>query len=209
MFDLNTMEAMQKEAIRKSRQEGKILYRAVKNGDENVFKCPASEIKVKGYKFIQDFFVDNSGFGSDGEPALTATAFLRQVKEGFYYGIISQGQFQVYIGEFKKIKISRNKKYYASRGIISSKLVKNHTRLTVYVNGDKILRLHDTDIIKWQGDKIILNSGGWDTVTTRSRFNEFLPDYIHVYRDKKITYISYNNEKIKFVDGVELQDLKA
>jgi len=47
--------------------------------------------------------VDNSGFGSDDETALTPANFLAKVRAGFFYGIIEQGQFQVYIGEFKKL----------------------------------------------------------------------------------------------------------
>lgn len=44
------------------------------------------------------------------------------------------------------------------------------------VPGDSIhLKLHDTYIITWYADgRIVLNSGGWRTVTTKSRINEFL-----------------------------------
>jgi hypothetical protein len=157
---------------------------------------------------VNTYFVDNSGLGDRSEPALIFMDFLEKVKEGYFYGIKEVGQFQVYIGEYKKIARQELKKQKDLAGIVSSKKVKNNTRLTIYANGDKVLRLHNTDIIKWQEDKIILNSGGYDTKTTRSRFNEYLPDYIHIYRDKGISYISYNNEKIKFVDGIELQDIK-
>jgi len=103
MFDLATIEKMQMEAIKKARQDGKVLYFALKDKDEGVFKCPACPKKIKGYTLFNSYFVDNSGFGSDDEPALTPARFLDKVKEGFYYSIISQGQFQVYIGEFKKL----------------------------------------------------------------------------------------------------------
>lgn len=103
MCDLKTMERVQREAIKKSRLEGKKLYFAIRDRDENVFKCPAVTKKIIGYNLINTYFVDNSGFGSDSEPALTASQFLNKVKQGFYYGIISQGQFQVYIGEYQKI----------------------------------------------------------------------------------------------------------
>jgi hypothetical protein len=181
------------------------MYQAKINGDNGVFKCPKVGKNNFGYELTQEFFVDNSGFGTSGEMALTASDFLQHVKAGFYYGITNIGQFQVYIGEFKKLSGQEVKKIKSDNGIVSSKKIKNNTRLTVYQNGDKIYRLHDTDIISYVGDKIILNSGGWDTVTTRSRFNEFLPLDIHVYRQKGVTYVSYKNEKLEFSDGMELK----
>ena len=191
----------------------KALYRAVKDGDENVFKCGKMEGEKTplGYKVTEVFFVDNSGFGSENEPALTASQFLTKVKAGKYYAITGQGQFQVYVTEYEKITGSR-KALYKELGITKSKLVKNNTRLTEYADGRRTLRLHATDIITWKPDgKIILNSGGWDTVTTRARFNEFLPDYIRVYRKRGQTYISYNRDNdnqtsqvLEFTDGMEL-----
>ena len=191
----------------------KALYRAVKDGDENVFKCGKIEGEKTplGYKITEVFFVDNSGFGSENEPALTPKFFLNHVKIGRYYAITGIGQFQVYLTEYKKIAGSR-KALYKELGILKSKLVKNNTRLTEYADGRRTLRLHATDIITWKPDgKIILNSGGWDTVTTRARFNEFLPDYIRVYRKRGQTYISYNRDNdnqtsqvLEFTDGMEL-----
>lgn len=52
------------------------------------------------------FFVDASGYGSEGEPALTMGQFRRAltqlVKEHPEYGyaVISSGQFQVHVGVF-------------------------------------------------------------------------------------------------------------
>jgi len=180
-----------------------MLYRAKSDGDIGIKGCKVVGIgDVFGYELMQNFFVDNSGFGSDDEPALTFSNFLDKVKAGYFYGIRDVGQFQVNIGEYRKL----NKKELTEKNpdIISSKKVKNNTRLTVYANGDKVLRLHSTDIIKWQGNKIILNSGGWDTMTTRARFNEFLPNYIKVVRIKGVTYILKDGQKTEFSDGIEV-----
>jgi len=189
-----------------------MLYRAKQDKDEGVKGCKIVGTKdIYGYKLVETYFVDNSGLGDRNEPAMVFSVFLDNVKTGYYYGIKEVGQFQVYIGEYEKIERQELKKQEAETGIISSKKIKNNTRLTVYANGDKVLRLHNTDIIKWTGNKIILNSGGWDTVTTRTRFNEFLPDYIKVYRKKGVTYINYNKDNdnqtsqdIEFFDGIEL-----
>lgn len=186
-----------------------MLYRAKVNEDDGVFKASKTKKDVLGYELTQEFFVDNSGFGSEGESALTAGQFLKKVKAGFYYGITDIGQFQVYIGEFKKVN---RKKQYEILGILSSKKVKNNTRLTEYKDGRRILTLHQTDMITWlPNGKIILNNGGWDTMTTRARFNEFLPDGIYIYRKRGKTYIEdkrffNDNEKkdIEFKNGIEI-----
>ena len=55
-----------------------------------------------GWAQVNNYFVDNSGFGQVGEAALTAEEFYAAVKPGYGYAIIESGQFQVYIGQFKK-----------------------------------------------------------------------------------------------------------
>lgn len=48
------------------------------------------------------FFVDASGFGRPGEPALTLREFIERLKPGLAYAIVEAGQFQVKIGVFEK-----------------------------------------------------------------------------------------------------------
>jgi len=61
-----------------------------------------------GYQFVRKYFVDNSGFGDPGEPALTAEQFLAAIRKSvlsdntYGYGILEAGQFQVYVGEYVK-----------------------------------------------------------------------------------------------------------
>jgi hypothetical protein len=38
-----------------------------------------------------------------GEPALTQGQFIDRMKPGMGYAVIEEGQFQVYVGEFKKL----------------------------------------------------------------------------------------------------------
>jgi len=185
------------------------MYRAKSNGDEGVFKCGKIEGEKTplGYKVTEVFFVDNSGCGTRGEMALVASDFLAKVKSGRYYAITGQGQFQVYVTEYEKIAGSR-KALYKELGILKSKLVKRNTRLTEYVDGKKTLRFHATDIITWKPDgKIILNSGGYKTRTTKQRLNQYLyPHDIRVYQKDFEWYLSLpcNGEIVKFTDGVEL-----
>jgi len=187
-----------------------MLYKAKENADLGVKGCGVvGNGEIYGYELTETFFVDNSGCGTRGESALVFTDFLNKVKAGRYYGIREAGQFQVYIGEYKKLLSGQLKKIKDDSGILSSKKVKNNTRLTIYKNGDKILKLYNTEIIKWQGNTITLNSGGYDTKTTRARFNEFLPGQFRVYRRKGETFVTNGQYKdseneLRFFDGIEL-----
>jgi len=64
------------------------------------------------------------------------------------------------------------------------------------VPGDSIhLKLHDTYIITWYADgRVELNSGGWRTVTTKARMNEFLEGY-SISQSKGQWFVSHHNPK--------------
>jgi hypothetical protein len=57
----------------------------------------------KGWEKVDEHFVDSSGFGGPTEPALTQQSFYRRLQAGHGYAITEAGQFQVYIGEFRKV----------------------------------------------------------------------------------------------------------
>ena len=64
---------------------------------------------------------------------------------------------------------------------------RNNTRITVDPDGTRTVRLHRTDIVKVSpnGD-IVLNSGGWQTVTTKARINQVASEWelgFVVYQD--------------------------
>jgi len=61
---------------------------------------------------------------------------------------------------------------------VSSKIVGNNTIEYCRANGDRVIRLHHTDIVelKANGD-VLLSTGGWKTVTTKSRINEYVNQY--------------------------------
>ncbi len=65
------------------------------------------DYKPKGYEFVEDLFVDNSGFGTPGEAALTRTEFIARIKKGLGYAITGVGQFQVYVSVYKKQKAAK------------------------------------------------------------------------------------------------------
>lgn len=37
------------------------------------------------------------------------------------------------------------------------------------------LRLHNTVIVEFHDDRTVVNTGGWETVTTKARINEYVP----------------------------------
>ena len=180
-----------------------MLYRAKSNGDLGVKGCEVvGNGDIYGYKLVNTYFVDNSGFGDRGKPALVFSDFLSNVKAGLYYGIKEAGQFQVYIGEYKKL--SKGEIKADNPGILSSKKISKSCRVINYKNGDKIIRLYATDILQFKGDKIILNSGGYKTITTKSRINQFLPGGIRVYQKNGEWFIDNGAYHFKFFDGIEL-----
>jgi hypothetical protein len=70
----------------------------------------------------------------------------------------------------------------------SATVIDNNTLRIEYNNGNSAIRLHNTDIITFAGKKIILNSGGWRTVTTKDRINKYSP--ARLYQNKGLWYLS-------------------
>lgn len=104
MLSLEYIQALQDEDTRKAKKEGLVPYIAKVYGDKGTYNVPRLGLWVPdGYEVTNTYFVDKTGLGTDREPALTVNQFLRQVKKGYGYAIKEEGQFQIYIREFKKI----------------------------------------------------------------------------------------------------------
>lgn len=52
-----------------------------------------------------------------------------------------------------------------------SHITRNNTKVFADA-GMMVVRLHSTDVVKFDADSIVLNTGGYNTVTTRRRMNE-------------------------------------
>lgn len=167
-----------------------------------VYKCKLATIesmKLRGYKLIEELFVDSSGFGQDNEPALTSFNFERKVIElcklhgTLTAKITKQGQFQVYVGLFKKV----------SKGI--AKKIANNTYKINYPKTEAI-RFHDTDIMVFESDHVTLNSGGYITKTKKERLNKYLPQGVYINQKNFEWYIndSRDNSKKLFYDGITI-----
>ncbi len=67
------------------------------------------------------------------------------------------------------------------------------------------IKLHNTNIMTFYREgNIKLNSGGWRTVTTSQRINQFLPGHIRVSSDKGVWWVYMYGERTLFVDNMEI-----
>jgi hypothetical protein len=86
--------------------------------------------------------------------------------------------------------------------VVSRKKLENNTILWVDEDGAEHYRLHDTDVVVINEGRVILNSGGWRTVTTKDRMNKYLPPGWSVYSDKGVWYLYHGDDKIPYEDGM-------
>ena len=155
-------------------------------------------MELKGYELIEELFVDNSGFGTESELAYTQSEFEKRLTEllekhgTVHTTITGQGPFQVYVGVFKKTEKSQLRK------------VANNTFEVYDKEGNRIaIRLHNTDIITFDNNKVIIDSGGWQTHTTKSRLNDYLRSFGYHIEQKNYKWMLVNgDERVPFEDGM-------
>jgi len=102
MHSLETIHYLNAEATQIAKAEKRGL--AVAERDGEIQGVPLiGDYTPEGWQEVETLFVDISGFGSPGEPALTQEQFLSRVKAGFGYGLGECGQFQGYVRVFERI----------------------------------------------------------------------------------------------------------
>ncbi len=86
----------------------------------------------------------------------------------------------------------------------SGRIGNNTTIVEVEGRGIAII-LHRTKIVTYYPDgRIVLNSGGYHTVTTKARMNEVLPPNVRVSQQRHEWYLYHNGERLPFEDGMEI-----
>lgn len=112
MMTLAAIRAMAREAAALAASEGRVPF-VVEAEDMEDFRRGVTfpfpflgDYVPRGWKQVNEYFCDSSGFGAPGEPALTREQFLGKITVGRAYAIVEAGQFQVYVGEF--IRTPRN-----------------------------------------------------------------------------------------------------
>lgn len=66
---------------------------------------------------------------------------------------------------------------------------------------------HGTTVVKFNASKIILDSGGWTTQTTKTRMNQASSQYnlgFHVYQKDYEWFVEYKGQTLDFTDGMVL-----
>ena len=86
---------------------------------------------------------------------------------------------------------------------------KNNT--VIYKGHDNmiVVKLHQTEVVRFNDKKIILNSGGWQTVTTKTRMNQASNQFglgYYVYQKDHEWFVDYNGcTDAEFYDGFEIE----
>lgn len=79
--------------------------------------------------------------------------------------------------------------------------VGNNTYAEILYDGSVAIRLHNTDVVKIHPNGLYtLNSGGWQTVTTKDRINQYSPR--RVYQRNFEWFVDIDGKEHPFIDGM-------
>ena len=95
----------------------------------------------------------------------------------------------------------------------TSKIIDNNTIEYTRPDGVKMIRFHGTDIMTFpKKGGVILNSGGWKTVTTKERMNSYNGECT-IIQDKGMWYVSTSSNsyqgkdsRIPYFDGIKIKN---
>lgn len=114
MLDLQAIRALSNaEAVRaaKAQRQPYVFYGAADLARYRSKRRPwpfpsLGSYRPPGWQLVDAIFCDSSGVGEEGEPALTRSQLWRRLEQdldrGYGYAIIEEGEFQVYVGVFRK-----------------------------------------------------------------------------------------------------------
>jgi hypothetical protein len=82
-----------------------------------------------------------------------------------------------------------------------SRKIGNNTYAEILNDNTVAIKLHSTYVVKIRDDgTYTLNSGGWQTVTTKDRINQYSP--VRVYQRKFEWFVKLNDKEYPFIDGM-------
>ena len=82
-----------------------------------------------------------------------------------------------------------------------------HKTSIVQLEGMTSVVYHSTPVVQFNDKEIVLDSGGWETATTKSRMNQASNQYgleFEVHQVNFSWYVDYRGETIPFEDGMIL-----
>lgn len=94
-----------------------------------------------------------------------------------------------------------------SHDVLTASKIANNTFDITYKDKTRAIRLHRTDVITYFSDgSFRLDSGGWETMTTRNRINTYIRNGFSI-RQKDFTWYLHNrfsNKWYEFKDGMTI-----
>lgn len=88
-----------------------------------------------------------------------------------------------------------------------NKLSNYATTISADAEGTKRITYRSTIIVEFNDERIILRTGGYDTVTTRRKMNQAATQFalgFQVYHEKGVTYVANRIGRIELGDGVTI-----
>ena len=86
-------------------------------------------------------------------------------------------------------------------------VVGSHKTAIYQENGMTKVKYHSTNVVSWDDEYIILDSGGWQTVTTKLRMNQASIQFglpFGVYQKDFKWFVDFNGKTYPFSDGMKL-----
>ncbi len=90
--------------------------------------------------------------------------------------------------------------------------VGSHKTTVSTIDGMTTVVYHQTAVVRWNGEKIILNSGGFQSVTTKRRMNQASSQYglgFRVYQEDFEWFVDFQGKTQSFLDGMELSRVET
>lgn len=121
MLSLEQIRHIAEQSGRRARKLGKtpLVFSGKEAIETEVRGIPnLGEYVPKGWEHLEgrDLFADKTGWGSESEPALTFRGLCEELGRryeedpAYGYGIVEEGEFQIYVGTFKRAPGADGKK---------------------------------------------------------------------------------------------------
>lgn len=90
-----------------------------------------------------------------------------------------------------------------------TKVCRNNTR-RFQDGGDTVIKLHNTEVVRFNEKRIVLNSGGWYTATTKARMNQAAFEYglnfsVFQTEGEWFVRVKNSNKMLTFKDGMTIK----
>lgn len=183
--------------------------RITENNIQDIFKAQSATVEHMerlGYTLITELFCDSSGLGQEGESALTQNKLIQEVKNliaehgTLTAKITGSGQFQVYLGLFKRTGEAHSKagsnrdvaEAYAN-GEVKHSLHMFIEYGTIYSYGSHFPMAYRTGKYNGSREIVLINSDGYSVTTSKhqglTRYALHASEFVEVPTQELKAYI--------------------